>query len=122
MEGYDISLHLKVIDCNGVKIAGFQGGFRYSEKDLPMYTQEESINMAEQLEYADIIVSHGKAYVTEDIREPSHNGLKGISSYLCKNGVPYMVHGHIHIEETYQLPNGTKTYSIYRYIIIEFKS
>ena len=121
LDSFEIpNIHLKVIDCKGVKIAGFQGTFKYSTKDLPMYTHEESIELLESLEPADIIVTHDRAFTYDIYGNPAHNGLKGITNYILKNGVPYHVHGHLHTDETYKLDNGTTVYSIYKYKIIHF--
>ena len=121
LDSYKIpNLHLKVIDHKGVKIAGFQGTFKYSTKNLPMYTHEESIEMLDNIEPADIIVSHDRAFTHDIYGNSAHNGLKGITNYILKNRVPYHVHGHLHTDETYKLDNGTTVYSVYKYKIINF--
>ena len=88
----------KIIEVNGVKIAGISGSFKYKNSDqYALYTHEESIEIADKMEYADILVSHDKPF-TKDFHDNAHDGLKGITKYLYKNKVSLHIHGHLHEE------------------------
>ncbi len=108
----------KVIDCKGIKIAGIMGSNRYKEKDYGMQTHEESIELAEKMEVADILISHDRAYIF-DRRDVVHDGLKGITRYIYKNHVPLHIHGHLHEEMEEILKNGTKSIGLYQIKLLE---
>ena len=109
----------KIIEVNGVKIAGISGSFKYKNSDqYALYTHEESIEIADKMEYADILVSHDKPF-TKDFHDNAHDGLKGITKYLYKNQVPLHIHGHLHEESEEDLKNGTKTICLFKAKIVE---
>jgi Icc-related predicted phosphoesterase len=108
----------KVIECKGIKIAGIMGSNRYKEKDYGMQTHEESLELSEKMETADILISHDKAYVF-DKRDTVHDGLKGITHYIYKNHIPIHIHGHLHEEMEEILKNGTKSIGLYQIKLLE---
>lgn len=112
------NLNGKVITCKGVKIAGIMGSNRYKEKDYGMQTHEESIELSEQMESADILISHDKAYIF-DRHDNVHDGLKGITNYIYKNHIPLHIHGHLHEEFEEILKNGTKSICLYQIKLLE---
>lgn len=103
----------KVITCKGVKIAGIMGSNRYKVGDYGMQTQEECMALVENMENADILISHDKAYIW-DREDNVHDGLKGITEYLYKNHIPLHIHGHLHYEFEEILKNGTKSIGLYQ--------
>lgn len=108
-----------IININGVKIAGIGGSFKYKNtEDYVLYTHEESIEIANKMEEADILVTHDKAF-TEDNHNPTHDGLKGITEYIYKNHIALHIHGHLHEENEQILKNGTKSICLYMAKIIE---
>ncbi len=102
----------QVIECKGVKIAGIMGSNRYKNGDYGMMTQEECLELAKKMEYADILVSHDKAYIY-DRNDNVHDGLKGITEYIYKNHIPLHIHGHLHEEMEEILKNGTQSIGLY---------
>ena len=47
------NIHGKVVEVNGVKIAGMQGSLRYKDTEFfPFYTDDESVEIAEQIDAA----------------------------------------------------------------------
>lgn len=112
------SLHGKVIEVNGIKIAGFQGTFKYKNSDSALYTHEESIEIADSMPKADILVSHDRPFI-KDTGDNTHDGLKGITEYIYKNNIPIEIHGHIHEESQEELKNGTKVICKYKYDLVK---
>ncbi len=109
----------KTIEIKGTKIAGISGSFKYKNTDqYALYTHEESIEIADKMEKADILVSHDKPF-TKDLHDNAHDGLKGITKYLYKNQVPLHIHGHLHEESEEYLKNGTKTICLFKAKIVE---
>ena len=111
-------INKKVININGIKIAGLAGSTKYKEGNYGMYSQEEALEIAENLEKADILITHDKPYLEEE-NDYVHNGLKGITYYIYKNKVPYHFHGHLHFESERILKNGTKSQCIYKIKVLE---
>lgn len=109
----------KVIEINGVKIAGIGGTYKYkdSEKSV-LYSQEESIKISDSMKYADILVTHDKPFLRKE-SDVAHMGLKGITEYLYKNHVSLHIHGHLHECSEKYLKSGTKELTVYGAIIIE---
>ena len=112
------NLNGKVITINGVRIAGLQGSHRYKEGDYGMYTHEESLEIAEKMEKADILVSHDRPFI-RDTGDNVHDGLKGITYYCYKNKVKLEIHGHLHEENKEFLKNGTKVMGLYKVKLVE---
>lgn len=117
---YDIkNIDGKVIDIKGIRIAGISGSFKYKNSDqYALYTHEESIEIANNMEAADILVSHDKPF-TEKQYGDAHDGLKGITQYIYKNHIPIHIHGHLHEESEEILKNGTKSIGLYKIKLIE---
>ena len=109
----------KVITCKGVKIAAIMGSNKYKDGDYGMQTQEESILLSENMEEADILISHDKKFDYNKIKDPAHQGLIGITDYLFKNKIPVHIHGHLHEETEEILRNGTKSICLYQVKLLE---
>ena len=103
----------KVIECKGIKIAAIMGSNRYKQGNYGMMTQEESIELAEKMESADILISHDKPYIW-DRNDDVHDGLKGITYYIYKNHIPIHIHGHLHEEFEEVLKNGSKSICLFQ--------
>lgn len=113
------NINRKVIEIKGVKIAGLGGSYKYkNSNDYAMYSHEESIKIADEIQEADILVSHDRPYIKEQYGE-SHDGLKGITEYIYKNHIPIHIHGHIHEESEEILKNGTKSICLYGVKLLE---
>lgn len=117
---YDINnIDGKVIDIKGVRIAGISGSYKYkNSSEYALYTHEESIDIANKMETADILVSHDKPYTKKQYGD-AHDGLKGVTEYIYKNHIPIHIHGHLHVESEDILKNGTKTICLYKVKILE---
>lgn len=110
----------KVIEINGIKIAGISGSYKYKDSEnYALYTHEESIEIADKMEKADIFVSHDKPFTKKEFGD-AHDGLKGITEYIYKNNISLHIHGHLHEENEIILKNGTKSICLYKAKIIDF--
>lgn len=106
----------KTFEINGIRFGGIQGSYRYKDEKFPSFTHEESIKFLDKMDEVDILLSHSGPYI-DDSMGPVHSGLKGITNYLYKNHVPYIIHGHNHENVESYLKNGTKV--IQKYMIEE---
>ena len=109
----------KIKIINNKKIAGISGSFKYKDSNnYALYTHEESIEIAEKMGEADILISHDKPFLERKYGD-AHDGLKGVTLYLYKNKIPIHIHGHIHQESENILKNGTKSFCLYKAKILE---
>ena len=60
-----------------------------------LYTHEESIDLANKMESADILVYHDKSFITDN-HNMAHDGLKGVTEYIYKHNIALHIHGHLH--------------------------
>lgn len=94
-------IHNRIVDINGVKIAGIEGCVKYKESDkFPLYTQFEIIKICHHLDKADIIISHNSPFGIHDDKEDiAHIGYQGLWEYIGRHRPKYCVHGHQHIDK-----------------------
>jgi Icc-related predicted phosphoesterase len=107
------NIHEKIVDVNGVRIAGIQGSLRYKNSEFPFYTDEESVDIAEQMEAADILISHDGPKYLHGSNDWAHSGLQGVTHYCQKHNVPLNIHGHFHDNMSSVLENGTLSMCCY---------
>lgn len=119
-KGYNIeNIDGKVININGVMVAGISGSFKYKNSNqYALYTHEESIEIANNMEKADILVSHDKPFIEKKYGD-AHDGLKGITQYIYKNHIALHIHGHLHENTEEILKNGTKSIGVYKVKVLE---
>lgn len=119
-EQYGINnINGKIITINGVRIGGISGSYKYKDStEYALYTHEESIEIANKMEEADVLITHDKPFI-KDMHNPAHDGLKGITEYIYKNHIGIHIHGHLHEENEQILKNGTKSICIYMAQLIE---
>lgn len=110
------NIHCKCKEYFGYRFAGISGSVRYKDGDIPMLTQRESIEIAKNIEKADILLSHDSMYHLFG-KESNHCGLIGINLYNWKNRVKLNVCGHHHISAI-KKHFGTTTACVFRCAII----
>ena len=109
----------KVINIKGIRIAGISGGHKYkNSNEYVLYTHEESIQIANNIEKADILITHDKPFI-QDNHNSAHDGLKGITEYIYKNHIALHIHGHLHENKEEILRNGTKSICLYMAKLLE---
>lgn len=117
-EEYKIrNLNGQVITVNNVRIAGLQGSHRYKMGEYGMYSHEESVEIADKIPEADILVSHDRPFITDN-NDNVHDGLKGVTYYCYKNHIKLEIHGHLHEETEETLKNGTRVLGKYKVDIL----
>lgn len=109
----------KVIEVKGIKIAGIGGSFKYKNSEqYALYTHEESIEIANKIKQADILISHDRPFI-EDTHDDAHDGLKGITECIYRNHIPLHIHGHLHEDSEEILKNGTKSIGLYKVKVLK---
>lgn len=111
-------IHGGLVEVNGLSIVGLEGSHRYKKsEELLMLTQEESINTANELPPADILISHDSSFGRYG-EEPNKCGLKGIRNYIKKHKPKLHLHGHYHIYDKYAVGK-TRCIACYRCMIVD---
>jgi Icc-related predicted phosphoesterase len=98
-----MNIHGKVVEHNGLKIAGFGGCPRYNRKS-GQYTEEEARQFIETLGVVDIFIAHANPMWTfnDDPTDP-HRGFQAFAEYIYEKKPVYFLHGHLHSNETYMV-------------------
>lgn len=112
------NIHGKVVEVKGVRIAGIQGSIKYKNANMPLYTDEESVDIANSMEAADILISHDSPKYLHGRHNIAHSGLQGITHYIEKHNA-LNIHGHYHENKIYTPLNGNKSVCVYGVKILE---
>lgn len=112
------NIHGQCVECCGYKFAGFSGSAQYKHGNYPMFTQHEGLKFGNQLEKADILLSHDSGYHLIGKDKP-HSGLLGIDLYNLKNRVRLNICGHHHTP-TIKKRFGITTVCVFRCALITF--
>lgn len=108
----------RTVSCKGVTIAGIEGSFKYKKERYPLFTQYESLVLAQSIPAADVVVTHDKAFETS-IGNMAHIGLVGTTYLIYRDAVLWHIHGHLHKSYQKVMENGTVEKSVYQYEYIE---
>jgi len=111
-------IHGRVVSVNGVRVAGLQGSIRYKHTDYPLYTDEESVDISNSIETADILISHDSPKYAFGEHNLAHSGLQGVTDYCFNNSVPLNIHGHHHVNKHNVLENGTLSICCHKCILL----
>ena len=92
----------RVIEVNGLRIAGLGGCIRYN-LGVYQYTDEEMQRRARRLELkirraggVDIIITHAPPRGYGDADDNAHHGFKAFLPLMDKFHPKYLIHGHVH--------------------------
>lgn len=118
------NIHGKVVELCGLRFAGFGGSVRYKRGLYTMFSQKESLDIAQALPPADVLISHDRAFIgkypdlSADLTQNPHKGLVGLSSYLQNKKPLLHFHGHIHENKRY-LYNEIPTLCVHGAVLVE---
>lgn len=112
-ELYDVpcghNLHGRVMNVDGLLVAGLEGSMRYRPNAPLMYNEREMrwqfsqlvprllINRSRYGRYLDIFVAHSPPFGIHDKKDLPHTGFKVFLTLLKMFKPRYMLHGHIHL-------------------------
>ncbi len=100
------------VTYNGVSFAGIEGSFRYKDRIFPSFTQYESLYQLEDMESADVLLSHDCVF-EHSKNDKAHAGLIGITRFVYQNAPVWHIHGHLHLSYQKEYDNGTKEKCVY---------
>ena len=113
-------INMKIININGIKIAGISGGVKYKFGMYAMLGQEELLEKITNLQKCDILVSHetGYHYLKEDI---AHEGFIAIDDYLKTYNPKYHIFGHYH-NNYFFIKYNTSCYCVFQCSLLNYES
>lgn len=115
-----VDLHRRVVNFNGLLLAGFEGCVRYRPGPF-MYTQAEMwgmvlaitprllLNYTRNGRALDLLATHAPPWGVQDQQDPAHRGFKAFRWLLKVFRPQYHFHGHVHVYDK-QTPVMTRFY------------
>ncbi len=129
------NIDMRVVEHNGLLIAGLEGSPRYNNRPKFQYTENEMrgkiaaltpalmMNRARHGRYLDILVTHAPPYRIHDDADLPHRGFKSFVWFIDHYQPRYLVHGHKHVynqlEETSTPRGATMVVNAYGHKILE---
>jgi Icc-related predicted phosphoesterase len=129
-----INLDQKVINYNGLILAGLEGSRKYSNGDYQYSNLEMCfkinrlkprliINKIFKKKYLDILVTHSPPYKVHDAEDLCHRGFECFNKFIRKYKPSYLIHGHIHLygvnKKWKTVVNSTEVINAYGHRILE---
>jgi Icc-related predicted phosphoesterase len=103
------NLDNRVVESQGLLIAGLQGSIRYNDEGSYQYSENEMRtkiagllpalykNKFRRGRYLDILVAHAPPFGIHDGRDLAHNGFKSFLWLIDHYRPEYLIHGHQHV-------------------------
>lgn len=113
------NVHLKIKECNNMKIGGFEGCLRYKPGGGPQFTEETARNSLTKFDPVDILLLHAAPFQLLDTPgDIVHTGSKEVRSYVDRTSPKYIFCGHDSpsLEKEY---NGIKIFRTHGARIVE---
>lgn len=104
------SIHRKVINFNGYKIAGFNGVPYYSDnlKIHAQYSESELASFLDSIGTVDIFIAHANPqWARPEDETDLYRGFEGYSNYLLRDQPKLFLHGHTHDSMMYEIDDST---------------
>jgi uncharacterized protein len=125
----------RVVNHQGLLIAGFEGSMRYNQNVRYQYTEREMGQKVRRLaprliwnkwrhgRYLDILITHAPPLGIHDEPDLCHCGFRSFVRFLDRYQPAYMIHGHVHLRfplrEQCTVYGPTTIINTYGYQVIE---
>ncbi len=125
----------RVVEYQGLLIAGLEGSQRYNDRPNYQYTENDMrgkiamlspaliMNRARYGRYLDILITHAPPAGIHDLPDVPHRGFKSFVWFIDHYQPRYLIHGHIHVydqrEEMVSHRGATTIVNAYGYRILE---
>lgn len=113
------NVHLKVLKYNGFTIGGFNGCWKYKERGLFMYSQDEVKKLLKSFPPVDIFVAHNSPRGIHDRDDGIHYGFDAFNDYIERCRPKLFIHGHQHVNMETKV-GVTKVVGVYGYEILKY--
>lgn len=114
-----INVHGRIVEIDGLLIAGLEGSMRYRPGAPFMYSESEMTwniarlvpklmwNMARYGRALDIMVAHSPPFEIHDGKDLAHRGFKIFRTFIERFRPRFFLHGHVHVYRN-DIPRVTK--------------
>lgn len=104
-----VNLDGRVVNHEGLVLAGLEGSIRYNDAPHYQYTEGEMrwkiTRLARQLwlnrlrlgRFLDVLVTHSPPYGIHDLSDPPHVGFRALLTMIDRYHPDYVLHGHTHL-------------------------
>ncbi len=104
-----INLDGRIVNHNGILLAGLEGSMRYNNAPNFQYTENEmrrkTMRLALKLwanrlrygRYLDVLLTHSPPFGIHDGSDAAHQGFKSFLGFIDRYHPEYLVHGHVHL-------------------------
>ncbi len=129
------NIDMRVVEHNGLLIAGLEGSPRYNNRPKFQYTENEMrgkiaaltpalmMNRARYGRYLDILITHAPPFQIHDGSDLPHRGFKSFVWLIDHYQPRYLIHGHKHVydhrEETITQRGTTTIVNAYGFKILD---
>jgi Icc-related predicted phosphoesterase len=129
------NVDLRVVEYNGLLIAGLEGAQRYNNKPRFQYTENEMrariavltpalmLNKARYGRYLDVLITHAPPYHIHDADDYAHRGFKSFLWFMEHYQPRYLIHGHVHVydkrEVTHTVCGATNVVNTYGFKVLD---
>ena len=125
-DGFDLhelcgveNIHGRSVEVNGVRLIGLNGSIKYKDSVMPLYTDEESVEIVNKFDDADILISHDSPkYFHSSGDDFAHSGLRGVTEYCAKHD-SLNIHGHHHWPKIGVTEDGVSAICCYEVQVVE---
>ena len=113
-----VDLNLRVVEHEGVTLAGLNGSWKYKPRGHFLYDQHEVDAFLASFPMVDVFVSHNSPRGVHDRNDDVHLGFDGLRDYVLREKPGILVHGHQHADRETDL-GGTRVVGVYGWKVIE---
>ncbi len=104
-----INLDGRVVNYQGLLLAGLEGSIRYNDAPLYQYTDAQMrwkiarlephlwLNRLRYGRFLDVLVTHAPPFGIHDKRDLPHQGFKAFLGFIDRYHPEYVLHGHTHL-------------------------
>jgi len=111
-------LHLRTVDCNGLKLGGFAGAARYKLRGHHQFSQDEATDLLKDFPRVDVFLAHDSPTVHAK-NDGVHVGLTAFDQFVREKQPGYFLHGHTHDANRVTQIGQTTVRCVYGYQVLE---
>ncbi len=135
-----INLDGRIVNHNGLLLAGLDGSMRYNDAPLYQYTENQMrwkifslerkmwLNRLRYGRFLDVLVTHSPPFGIHDASDLPHQGFKSFLGLIDRYRPDYLLHGHTHVYDNRAVRQSVRGHTLiintygYKFINVEVKS
>ncbi|HZQ07499.1 MAG TPA: metallophosphoesterase [Anaerolineae bacterium] len=130
-----INLDGRVVNQNGLLLAGLEGSLRYNDAPRYQYTENEMrakiaylsrylwLNRMRYGRFLDVLVTHAPPFGIQDASDPAHHGFKSLLGFIDRFHPDYLIHGHTHLYDNRAVRQSVRGHTLiinaYGYLLLD---